>query len=104
MERQGEIHNILDIITSLSAGGIIWHNLGPMWFNICHIIQHILFNIQEMYIMAFIISVAISVAFHLPQIMLKINNCIYIVLYTGYTISRVLNTRYSRVLMIVVVG
>ena len=32
------------------------------------------------------------------------NNCIYMALYTGYAISRALNSKYSSVLMIVVVG
>ena len=45
------------------------HNLGTVWYNIYHIIQQVLCNIQELYTMALPSATAISLAFHLQHIM-----------------------------------
>ena len=45
------------------------HSLGTMWYNICHIIQYVLYNIQEVYIMALLSVMALCAAFQLLHIM-----------------------------------
>ena len=42
-----------------------WHN----WYKICHILYQVLCNIHELYIVALPYAMAISMAFHQPQIM-----------------------------------
>ena len=47
-----------------------WHKvykLGIIWYSICHIIQQVLCNIQEMYIMALPPANVRSLAFHLQH-------------------------------------
>ena len=44
------------------------HNPGTMWYNICNIIQQILCNIRELYIMALSSATSISMTFYLPNI------------------------------------
>ena len=45
------------------------HNFGTMWYNICHIIQQNVYNIQELLIMVLPSAMTISMALHLPHIM-----------------------------------
>ena len=72
-EKAGSIHNILDIITSLSPGVV--YNLGTMRHSIYHIIQQV-----QLYTMTLHSAMAINMVFHLPCIMFCLafkNNRIY---------------------------
>ena len=68
------IHNILGRQKILVTRWYSVPNLGPMWNNICHIVQHILCNIQKLYIMDLTCAKAISITFHLKLICLALFN------------------------------
>ena len=49
-------------------------NLGTMKYKLCHIIQQVLCNIQDLHIMTLPSAMTISITLHLPYIMLALFN------------------------------
>ena len=45
------------------------HNLDTMYYNICHVTQQVLYNIQELNKMALPSAMSIAMVFHLPHIL-----------------------------------